>query len=82
MKVITSIMSANELHAVYVIKREGMTKIRATGFCAVEDDAGPGVYQVPEWVFDGRPKYGPPGQEIAVCAKCAHVAASMKSPPR
>ena len=79
---ITAIMSANELHAVYVIRREGLTKIRAVGFCAVEEDAGPGVYQVPEWAFDGRPKYGPPGAEITVCAKCAHTTIAMKAPPR
>ena len=77
---ITSIMSANELHAVYVIRREGLTKIRAQGFCAVEDDAGPGVYQVPEWAFDGRPTYGPPSGEIAVCAKCAQTITAMKNP--
>jgi len=77
---ITAFMSANELHAVYVIKREGMTKIRATGFCAVEDDAGPGVYQVPEWAFDGRPKYGPPNGEIAVCSKCSQTIGAMKLP--
>lgn len=75
---ITAFMSANELHAVYVIRREGLTKIRAVGFCAVEDDAGPGVYQVPDWAFDGRPTYG----EIQVCAKCAHTTGLMKEPPR
>jgi len=80
--VITAIMSANELHAVYVIRREGLTKIRAVGFCAVEDDAGPGVYQVPDWAFDGRPKYGPPGAEIAVCAKCAHATIALTDAPR
>lgn len=79
---ITAFMSANELHSVYVIRREGMAKIRAVGFCAVEDDAGPGVYQVPDWAFDGRPKYGPPGAEIAVCAKCAAAVAAMKVPAK
>jgi hypothetical protein len=77
---ITAFMSANELHAVYVIKREGMAKIQATGFCTVEDNAGPGVYQLPEWAFDGRPTYGPPGGEIAVCAKCSQIVGSMKHP--
>jgi len=77
---ITSFMSANELHAAYVIRREGLTKIRALGFCAAEDDAGPGIYQVPDWAFDGRAKYGPPGAEIAVCAKCAATATAMKVP--
>lgn len=75
---ITSFMAANELHAVYVIRREGMTKIRALGFCSVEGDAGPGVYQVPDWVFDGRAKYG----EIAVCTKCVAAATAMKVPPQ
>jgi hypothetical protein len=73
---ITSFMSANELHAVHVIRREGMTKIRAQGFCSVEDDAGPGVYQVPDWVFDGRPKFG----ETPVCVKCAGTVMAMKMP--
>ena len=72
---ITAFMAANELHVVYVIRREGMTKIRAWSFCSVEGDAGPGIYQVPDWVFDGRAKYG----EIAVCAKCA-AAATLKVP--
>ena len=75
---ITTIMAASEMHAVYVIKREGMTKIRATGLCTVEEDAGPGVYQVPDWAFDGRPKFG----ETPVCAKCAGIVSSMKNPPR
>lgn len=79
---ITAFMSAGELHSVYVIRREGMTKIRAVGFCTVEDDAGPGVYQVADWVFDGRSKYGPPGGETAVCGKCAATAAAMKVPPK
>ena len=77
---ITAFMSANELHAAYVIRREGMTKIRAVGFCTVEDDAGPGVYQVPEWAFDGRPKYGPPNAEVVMCLKCSHAISSLKTP--
>ena len=77
---ITAFMSASELHSVYVIRREGMTKIRAAGFCGVEDDAGPGVFQVPDWVFDGRTKYGPPGGETSVCAKCAATVTAIKVP--
>ena len=73
---ITVFMSANELHVAYVIRREGMTKIRAVGFCSAEDDAGPGIYQVPDWAFDGRSKYG----EVAVCAKCAATVTAMKVP--
>ena len=80
---ITSFMSKEELHAAYVIRREGMTKIRAVGFCGGEDDAGPGVYQVPDWAFDGRQKFGPPGAEnTAICAKCADTMMAMKVPPK
>lgn len=75
---ITAFMAANTLHAVYVIRREGMTKIRAQGFCSVEDEAGQplAIYQVPDWAFDGRPTYG----EIPACAKCAGIIASMRVP--
>ncbi len=75
---ITAFMSANELHAVHVIHQKGLTKIRARGFCTVEEDAGPGVYQVPDWAFDGRPKYG----EVQVCPKCAQTTGMMRNPPR
>lgn len=75
---ITSFMAAHELHAVHVIQQKGLTKIRATSLCTVDEDAGAGVYQVPDWVFDGRAKYG----ETPVCLKCAAVVASRKDPPR
>lgn len=79
---ITAFMSANELHAIYVIKREGMTTIRAASYCTIEDDPKQklSVFQVPEWAFDGRTTYGPPGGEIAVCAKCSQIVGSMKHP--
>lgn len=73
---------ANELHAVYVIRREGITKIRAMGFCSIEGDAGPGVFQVPAWAFDGRPKFGPPGGENPVCVRCGQIVTALKDPPR
>lgn len=75
---ITSFMAANALHAAYVIRQKGLTKILAIGFCSIEEDAGPGVYQVPDWVFDGRAKY----VDTPVCAKCAAAVASKKEPPR
>ena len=75
---INAFMSKNELHAVHVIQREGMTKIRATGCCAAEDDDKLSIYQVPDWVFDGRPKYG----EAPVCATCASKVMAMRMPPR
>lgn len=74
---ITAFMAAGELHAVHVIKQKGL-KIRAVGMCTVEDDVGPGVYQVSLWVFDGRPKYG----ETGVCQKCAQIVTGMQEPPR
>lgn len=76
---IVSFMAGNELHAVHVIHQKGMTKIGAIGLCRIEEEAGPGVYQVPDWVFDGtRSKYG----EIPVCLKCAGIVRSMKEPPK
>ena len=75
---ITAFMSGSEMHAVYVIQREGMTKIRAKGLCATEDDAGPGVYQMPDWAFDGREKFG----ETPVCPKCAGIITSTRNPPK
>lgn len=76
---ITAFMAANELHAIHVIHQKGMTQIRARGLCSAEGDAGAGVYQVPDWVFDGtRTKYG----EITVCVKCAATVGKMKVPPK
>lgn len=75
---ITAFMAANELHVVHVIQQKGMTTIQARSICsAAEESAGPGVYQVPDWAFDGRPKYA----EIPVCAKCAGLVARLKEPP-
>ena len=76
---IMSFTAANELHAIHVIYLKGMTQIRAAGLCKVDEAAGAGVYQVPDWVFDGsRPKYG----EIPVCDKCVGVIHKMKEPPK
>ena len=75
---ITAFMSAGELHAVHVINHEGIAKIRLTGMCSIEDKVGLGVFQVPLWAFDGRPKYG----ETVVCQKCARTVILMREPPR
>ena len=75
---IIAFMAANELHAIHVIQQKGMTTIQARSLCSsAVEDAGPGVYQVPDWAFDGRPKYG----EIPVCAKCAGIVTKIKEPP-
>ena len=76
---INAFMSKDELHAVHVLQREGMTKIRATAMCTAQDDDKLSIYQVPDWVFDTRPKYG----ETPVCQKCAGaVVNAMRVPPR
>jgi hypothetical protein len=76
---ISAFIFENEMHAVYVLAREGMTKIVATAMCAAKGDEKLSIYQVPGWVFDGRPKYG----DIPVCLKCAGgLAAFMKAPPK
>ena len=36
-----------------------------------------GVFQVPLWVFDGRPTYG----ETVVCQKCSRTVIMMREPP-
>jgi hypothetical protein len=70
---------AGELHAVHVIHQKGITAIRAVSLCNIDTDAGAGVFQVADWAFDGRPKYG----EIPVCQKCAGTVTSMqKVPPK
>jgi hypothetical protein len=76
---ISAFIAAGELHAVHVIHQQGLTKIRARGFCNADEDAGTGVYQVADWAFDGRPKYG----DKPVCGKCAGtVVALAKASPR
>jgi hypothetical protein len=72
---IMSFMSANELHGVHSIAQKGMTKIGTRGLCGVEGDAGQGIFQVPDWAFDGRQKFG----ETPICGKCA-TSASSKPP--
>ena len=74
---ISSFMADNALHAVYVIQREGMTKIQAKAFCTIEGDNKLSIYQVPSWAFDGRPHYG----EIPVCPKCVQTIVAMREPP-
>lgn len=74
---ITAFMAADALHAAHVIHQDGL-KIRAKGLCSVEGNAGPGVYQVPDWGFDGRAAYG----KMPVCANCARIVALMKVPPK
>ncbi len=75
---ITSFMAANQLHAVHVIHQKGITSIQAVGLCKTEGDAGTGVYQVADWAFDGRPKYG----EIPICPKCAQSVTSLSKAPQ
>ncbi len=66
------------LHAIHVIHQKGLTNIRAVGLCAIEGNAGNGIFQVPSWAFDGRPKY----QTLAVCAKCALTMKTLEAPPK
>jgi hypothetical protein len=75
---ITSFMATSALHAVHVIHQKGLTSIQAVGLCKVENDAGTGIYQVADWAFDGRPKYG----EIPVCPKCAQAVTQLKKAPQ
>ena len=76
---IMSVRAQNLLHAVHKIGQKGLTSIQAITLCNIEGDAGQGLYQVADWAFDGRAKYG----EIPICGKCAQTAAQlMKAPPK
>lgn len=66
------------LHAIYVIHQKSMTKISALGLCNAEADAGAGILQVPDWAFDGRPKFG----EASVCPTCVNHVQGAKVPPK
>lgn len=76
---IITFISANNLHAIYVIHQKSMTKISARSICNEEADAGAGILQVPDWVFDGRPKYN---ETTTVCPKCIGFVAASKVPPK
>lgn len=75
---ITAFTANKSLHLNYVIGQKGLTKILVKGYCGIEAEGGDGIYQVPDWVFDGRAKYG----EIPVCAKCMQIAQTLKVPPK
>ena len=70
-----SFLAANDLHAVRVIRQKGLTQIETASLCKVQGDAGEGVYQVADWAFKGRPKYG----AISVCQKCSTAVTALKS---
>lgn len=74
---ISAILAAGELHAVHVVRQKSLTKVAAMAMCQIEGDAGAGIYQVPEWAFDSRPKYG----ETPVCLKCAAAIRAVNTPP-
>ena len=74
---ISAFMNGTDLHALHVIKRDGVTSIVLISMCNVTGDPKTGLFQVPEWSFDGRAKYG----DTPVCPKCSRAVTAMKNPP-
>lgn len=60
------------VHAVFQVGRDGF-KVKTQGYCTAQGNAADGTFQIPEWVFDGRQTYHPPGQDTTwqVCGHCA-----------
>lgn len=53
-----------------------MLTVKATGYCGTEGNAADGVYQVPDWAFDGRASY----LGAKICPACIKAVAAMKNP--
>ncbi len=72
------------VHAVFQVGREGL-KVKTHGYCPTIGNAADGTFQIPEWVFDGRPTYQPMGAGGAtwqVCMQCTTVLKRLREPPR
>lgn len=69
--------TSGELHAVHVVRSKGLMQVQAMAMCQAEGDAGAGIFQVPDWAFDSRPKYG----EIKVCPKCSAAIRTISKAP-
>ena len=69
------------VHAVFYVARE-MLSVKAQGYCTTRGDAGDGTFQIPEWVFDGRPTVKLIDVVWRVCPQCASVVKALREPPR
>lgn len=54
-------------------------KAVALGYCGVTStvDEPLGIYHVPNWAFDGRPKHG----DVDVCLLCSAAMCALAEPP-
>ena len=75
---IIAIRTATGLHAIHMIRQKGLTAIETVGLCQTTGEAEAGIFQVADWAFDGRPKYG----DIPICAKCAQVVTQLSRAPQ
>ena len=72
--------STNQLptvHAVFQVGREGL-KVKTHAYCPAQGNAADGTFQIPAWVFDGRPTYQPLGPQGATWHVCQHCAETLR----
>jgi len=71
-------------HAIYGVIQEGLIHVYTYSYCNAKANAADGVYQLPDWVFDGRPSFMNQlgGATWKVCPTCAQNVKLLREPPR
>lgn len=71
-------------HAIYGVVQEGLIHVHNYGYCGAKANAGDGVFQLPDWAFDGRPTFVNQlaGENWAVCPTCTQNVKALREPPR
>jgi hypothetical protein len=71
-------------HAIYGVIQEGLIHVNTYSYCGQKANAADGVFQLPDWVFDGRPAF--PNQLAGVtwkvCPQCSMNVKALHEPPR
>ncbi len=75
---INAFRTTTGLHAIHMIRQKGLTAIETIGLCQTAGEAEAGIFQVADWAFDGRPRYG----DIPICMKCSQVVTQLSKPPQ
>ena len=81
---IATFLTQTTVHAVFQVGREGI-KVKAHAYCPAIGNAAEGTFQIPEWVFDGRPTYqpmNPGGATWRVCTQCSAALKRLREPPQ
>ena len=73
------------LHAIYAVKQQNLVSVKVHAWCSASANAGDGVLQFPDWVFDGRKTFvnqAAGGQAWPVCERCSAIMQAIKEPPK